>query len=265
MCKQCCVALEGCTAPKRQPQHLSLRQQQKRANFIHRQLRYQHCQLLLPHFAEALPQCSTSLGLCHKKGSMYSRTLQEEHDFQAGITVSLGLPALAAVSITPPASSSHHSLSIPIPRASSSAMTTPNHLHTLPYHPPNITHHMNSDWMRPFEDRSKETPKRRKRDPNQRFRLVFCREVCCSKCYGWLPTDIVIPCESIHRFFLISLLSTNFSVMAHPPYAPRDFELLFSTYDLVPVLILVHQHPLRERWTQSCALAMIFRLEPLYA
>ena len=106
--------------------------------------------LLLPHFAEALPQCSTSLGLCHKKGSMYSRTLQEEHDFQAGITVSLGLPE--AVSITPPASSSHHSLSTPITRASSSAMTTPNHLHTLPYHPPNITHHMNSDWMRPFED-----------------------------------------------------------------------------------------------------------------
>ena len=110
-------------------------------------------------------------------------------------------------------------------------MTTPNHLHTLPYHPPNITHHMNSDWMRPFEDRSKETPKRRKRDPNQRFRLVFCREVCCFKCYGWLPTDIVIPCESIHRFFFHYLLSTNFSVMAHPPYAPRDFESLFSTYD----------------------------------
>ena len=77
MCKQCCVALEGCTAPKRQRQHLSLRHQQTRANFIHRQLRYQHCQLLLPHFAEALPQCSTSLGLCHKKGSMYSRNAAE--------------------------------------------------------------------------------------------------------------------------------------------------------------------------------------------
>ena len=111
-------------------------------------------------------------------------------------------------------------------RATMSNQTTPNHLHTLPYHPPNITHHMNSDWMRPFEDRSK--------DHNRRFRLVFCREVCCSKCYGWLPTDIVIPCESIHRFFFISLLSTNFSVMAHPPYAPRDLESLFSTYDLVP-------------------------------
>lgn len=29
-CKQCCIVREGCTAPKHQPQHLSLRQQQKR-------------------------------------------------------------------------------------------------------------------------------------------------------------------------------------------------------------------------------------------
>jgi len=109
---------------------------------------------------------------------------QEERDFQAGVAASLGLPA--SVSVTPLASTSHHSpplLSTPIPQASSSILTTPNHLRTLPYRPPNITHHMNSDWMHPFEDRSKETPKRRKRDPNQRFRLVFWGEVCCSKYY----------------------------------------------------------------------------------
>jgi hypothetical protein len=109
---------------------------------------------------------------------------QEEHNFQAGVAVSLGLPAV--VSITPPASTSHHmppSPSTPIPRASSSTTTTLNHLRTLPYRPPNITHHMNSDWMRPFEDRSKETPKRHKRDPNQRFRLVFWSKVHFPKCY----------------------------------------------------------------------------------
>ena len=104
---------------------------------------------------------------------------QEERIFQAGVAASLGLPV--AVSSTPPASTSHHSppsLVNPIPlQASSSPTTTPNHLRTLPYRPPNITHHMNSDWMRPFEDRSKETPKHHKRDPNQRFRLVFWGEV----------------------------------------------------------------------------------------
>lgn len=115
---------------------------------------------------------------------------QEERAFQEGVAASLCLPAAAPEStsrhsppllftptFTPPASTSRHlphslSTSIP-PRVSSSSTTTPNHLRTLPYRPPNITHHMSSDWMRPFEDRSKETPKRRKRDPNQRFRLVF--------------------------------------------------------------------------------------------
>ena len=34
---------------------------------------------------------------------------------------------------------------------------------------------------------------------------------------GGLPTDIVIPCESIHRFFFsYYLLGTNFSVMGPP-------------------------------------------------
>ena len=109
---------------------------------------------------------------------------QEERDFQASVTASLGL--LAAVSITPPASISYHpppSLSTPIPQASLLTMTTLNHLHTLPYCPLNIMHHMNLDWMRPFKDRSKETPKHRKWDPNQRFQLVFWGKVCCSKWY----------------------------------------------------------------------------------
>ena len=70
---------------------------------------------------------------------------------------------------------------------------------------------------------------------------------------GGLPTDIVIPCESIHRFFSLTTYLVPISVLwAHPelekaPYAHRDFESLFSAYDLVPALI-VHQHPPRKRY-----------------
>lgn len=103
--------------------------------------------------------------------------LQEERDFQAGVAASLGLPS--AVPITPPPSTSQYPpppFSTPVIQASTSTTTNANHLRTVPYRTPNITRHMNSDWMRPLEDRSKETPKRRKRDPNQRFRLVFWGE-----------------------------------------------------------------------------------------
>ena len=48
---------------------------------------------------------------------------------------------------------------------------------------------------------------------------------------GGLPTDIVIPCVSIHRFFITILLTPISVLWAHPElgkalYAPRDLESL---------------------------------------
>ena len=50
---------------------------------------------------------------------------------------------------------------------------------------------------------------------------------------GGLATDIVIPCDPIHRFFITILLTPISVLWAHPElgkalYAPRDLESLFS-------------------------------------
>ena len=50
---------------------------------------------------------------------------------------------------------------------------------------------------------------------------------------GGLPTDIVIPCVSIHRFFITILLTPISVLWAHPElgkalYSPRDLISLFS-------------------------------------
>ena len=204
MCKQCCIAREGCTAPKHQPQHLSLRQRQKKrlcplpasAPPLQDFTSMQHNLQPMPLQMQMLPPLSSSdmqilqdiqnsdpvvVFLANERQRLQEEKLaaeqerfieqQEDSDFQAGLAASLGLPV--ALSSMPPASTAHHLppllSSTPIPQASSSTMTTPKRLHTLPYRHPNITHHMNSEWMRPFEDWSKETPKRRKQDPNQKF------------------------------------------------------------------------------------------------
>lgn len=218
MCKQCCITQGGCTAPKHQPQHLSHRQQQKQRlrlpptspptppptqlpveqfTSMHHILESvsrptQTLPPLLPSEMRTLQNIRNSdpalsffanedqrrqeEQLVADQASLVAQ--QEERDFQAGIAASLGLPE--TVPILPPASTSRQPpssplLSTPTPRTPSS---TTNTLLTIPYRPPNITHHMNTDWMRPFKDRSKETPKRRK-NPNQRFRLVFWGWVCC--------------------------------------------------------------------------------------
>ena len=221
MCKQCCISQGGCTAPKHQPQHLSLRQQQKQRSRLPLPApptlsptqqdftSIQHILDSVPRPTQILPplppselrtlqnirnsdptlsffaqedQCRQGEQLDAEQARLIAQ--QEERDFQASVAASLGLPA--AVPVIPLASTSRQSpplpsLSNPTPQASSS---TTNALRTIPYRPSNIMHHMNTDWMRPFEDRSKETPKRRKRDPNQRFRLVFWGWVCCFSCYS---------------------------------------------------------------------------------
>ena len=50
---------------------------------------------------------------------------------------------------------------------------------------------------------------------------------------GGLPTDIVIPYDSIHQFFINILLTLISELWAHPElgkalYAPRDLESLSS-------------------------------------
>lgn len=201
MCKQCCIGRGGCTAPKHQLQYLSVRQQTRRLHPPAVTLPAPPSTLpsvraftSMQHILESVPLPTPMLPPLHQDQRPQEEQLsaeeerqivqQEEHDFQAGIAASLGLPVTA--SITPPALTSQlppPSLSTPILPGPAVTTTTPNQLRTLPYRTPNITRHMNSDWMRPLDDRSKETPRRRKRDPNQRFRLVFWGEVRCSECH----------------------------------------------------------------------------------
>ena len=175
MCKQCCISQGGCTAPKHQPQHLSLRQQQKQRSRLplpapptppptqQAFTSMQHILDSVPRPTQILPPLPPSelralqsirnsdLALSfftqedHRQGEQLDAeqarliAQQEERDFQARVAASLDLPA--TVPVIPPASTSRQppplpSLSNPTPQASSS---TTNALHTIPYRLSNIT------------------------------------------------------------------------------------------------------------------------------
>ena len=94
----------------------------------------------------------------------------------------------------------------------------------------------------PFNDYSTINMAKKSRPSWKKDRIIQSGD---SVMVGGLPTDIVIPCDSIHQIF-ISIL-TNSVLWAQPElekalYVHRDLESLFSLTTL-----LVHKHSPRER------------------
>ncbi|KAJ3509098.1 hypothetical protein NLJ89_g5396 [Agrocybe chaxingu] len=130
---------------------------------------------------------------------------EEERQYQAAVAASLGHPAstdaprivvptaLASTLRPTPNTTASASTSAPDPTPSSSAGSA---IRTVPYRPPNMKKHLNSDWMRPYEDRTG-VSKPVKSDPNRRFRVVLWGKsneapivLAVDKCPQW-PTWVV--------------------------------------------------------------------------
>ncbi len=92
---------------------------------------------------------------------------QEEADYQRAIANSLGVPYITPMTPNPVNLASG---------SSASSATVPNTVRTIPYRPPNITQHLNDDWMRPKKDDSK-TRRIVKANLDNRFTVVFWGKV----------------------------------------------------------------------------------------
>lgn len=108
---------------------------------------------------------------------------QEEQDFQIALAASLGRPLLpvAGAPLAGPSLSSGSTANPPETRTRLSPSMIPStSVHTVPYHPPTITQHMSTEWMRPMVDNTKKPRKAYQNNPEHRFFLVFWGKVSFS-------------------------------------------------------------------------------------
>ena len=113
---------------------------------------------------------------------------REELEYQAAVATSLGLPAVTPAEPGMSSSVYHDGLMtrqfIAVSQSSSSRKRQ-----AAP-----ITRHMNSDWMRPFEDNTKKSPVKRKHtgNPEQQFRLVFWAQVLFQVSFSCVSDPVII-------------------------------------------------------------------------
>jgi hypothetical protein len=206
-CKNCCIATGGsvpCTVRDHRVEHLSARQREKQkarsSGTLHppfastSNFNYEHTLPPLNDFtnnpletrsivADNPRALATQADKQQEAGEHAQQAQeaiehQEEQDFQNALAASLcpplpvaGAPEssfLSGITVTtnPPATRLLPSM---IPSTS---------VHTVPYHPPTITQHMSTEWMRPMVDNTKKPRKAYQNNPDHRFFLVFWGKVC---------------------------------------------------------------------------------------
>lgn len=185
MCKQCCIKNSGCSAPGHQYNRLTTKQQE-RLKICHPPPPPAVCvpRLTLPFgpalsdeaFFNSLREEMPSIRLvaegnkrarveAAEASQLEEQEDEEEHNFQATIAASLGLPYTVPHHLSGPSSSFPAS-------ASSSQQPTPAASSARPN-----TQHMNKVWMRPYEDRTAKRKTRVRSNMDHRFRVVFWGDV----------------------------------------------------------------------------------------
>lgn len=185
MCKQCCIANNGCNLRDHNP--VQSQRQQLRQVVATQPFPYSSQPATPPSASLSFPSLDSetwrSLELLTKdnptvnlirqggvveeeerirKAHKRQFATQEEADYQRAIANSLGVPYLT-----------------PYPASSSSlgVVVTENAVRTLPYCPPKITQHLNNDWMRPTKADSKTRRVPLKDNPDNRFTIIFWGKV----------------------------------------------------------------------------------------
>jgi hypothetical protein len=125
---------------------------------------------------------------------------QEEQDFQIALAASLGRPLPVG---TPEPSLSSGSTSNPPAThlLSSTIPLTP--VHTVSYHPPTITQHMSTEWMRPTVDNTKKPRKAYQNNPDHRFFLIFWGKVCFSNSFDL--SELLTAIQANHQPDIIAI------------------------------------------------------------
>jgi len=95
----------------------------------------------------------------------------EEADYQMAVAESLDLPYIV------PATSSSSSLSTLVGTTTPSTLPTPTTIRTIPHNALNITQHMNKDWMRPVEDKTKMPRRLNWEGGGNCFTIIFWEQV----------------------------------------------------------------------------------------
>lgn len=198
-CKNCCITAGGsvpCTVRDHRVEHLSTRQREKqKARFsgtLHPPFastsnhNYEHTLPPLDDLTNNLPEgitadspmFATQEAKCAHQAQEAAIKHQEEQDFQIALAASLGQP-LPVAGAPEPSLSSGGTTNPPATRLLPSMIPSMS-VHTVPYHPPSITQHMSTAWMRPTVDNTKKPRKAYQNNPDHRFFLIFWGKVCFS-------------------------------------------------------------------------------------
>ena len=211
MCKQCCVIRKGgCQLQGHKPERLSARQREKLQ--VNQLVSPANTSGSLPPLDSSVIEALQGLYRSNPTSAFVNQDLeqldleaQEEVNYQRAIASSLDLPFITPLVIprpststkleTPPHSPSARaiasSLDLPfitplvIPRPSMfTELETPPHspsaqnpVHTVPYKSSGITQHMNEDWMRPVEDKTKKPRRPNLKSNDNCFTIIFWDEV----------------------------------------------------------------------------------------